>query len=167
MNGVPFIEPLKTNLTKGENQLKPNVMLTITSLLAILFMSIHLADDILRNQNGVGQGGFMGLVVVLVLIVWLYGVLVLSERRWGYVINLVGSLLASYVAFGHITGMGDVVVGEIAKSSGGFFAWVVVALGVTAIFSLILSARALWSPIKDQSQSSNNPKMEKPVARRK
>jgi hypothetical protein len=32
--------------------------------------------------------------------------------------------------------------GEIAKSSGGFFfVWTLLALGVTAIFSLILSAR--------------------------
>jgi uncharacterized membrane protein len=123
-------------------------MLTSTSLLAILFMTLHFTDDILRAQNGAGQGGFMDLVVVLILIVWLYGVLVLAERRWGYSINLVGSLLASYVAVGHMTGMGDVVVGEIAKASGPVFVWAVIGLGVTAIFSAILSARALWSPMR-------------------
>ena len=37
-------------------------------------------------------------------------------------------------------------VGAIAKSSGGFFfVWTLLALGVTAVFSLILSARGLWS----------------------
>jgi hypothetical protein len=91
------------------------------------------------------QGGLLNLVVVLILIVWLYGTLVLAERRSGYVIILVGSLLGSFVAVGHMTGAGDVVVGEIAKSSGAFFVWAVIALGVTAIFSLILSARGLWS----------------------
>jgi len=39
----------------------------------------------------------------------------------------------------HTTGVG------IAKSSGGFSVWTLLALGVTAIFSLILSARGLWS----------------------
>jgi hypothetical protein len=37
------------------------------------------------------------------------------------------------------------VGGAIAKSSGAFFfIWTLLALGVTALFSVILSARALW-----------------------
>jgi hypothetical protein len=139
---------------------KPSLMLTITSLLAILFMSLHLTDDVLRGQGGMGQGGFEVLVVVLILIVWLYAVLVLAERRWGYIINLVGSLLSSYVAFGHLTGIGDVTVGEIAKTSPPVFVWAVIGLGVTAIFSVVLAARALWAPQMSQA-------VEKPVTRRK
>lgn len=35
--------------------------------------------------------------------------------------------------------------GEIAKSSGAFFfIWTIIALGVTALFSVILSVRGLW-----------------------
>ena len=135
--------------------MKPNVLLTIASLLSILFMTFHLTDDILRDQGGVAQGGVLILVVVLILIVWLYGTLVLAERRSGYIIILVGSLLASFVAVGHMTGAGDVVVGEIAKSSGPFFVWVVIALGVTALFSLILSARGLWLLIKGVAAPAN------------
>jgi hypothetical protein len=38
------------------------------------------------------------------------------------------------------------VGGRIAGSSGIFFwVWTLLALGVTAVFSLILSARGLWS----------------------
>ena len=132
--------------------MKHNVMLTIASLLSILFFSFHLTDDILRDQGGVAQGGVLTLVAVLILIAWLYGTLVLAERRSGYVIILVGSLLGSFVAVGHMTGAGDVVVGEIAKSSGAFFVWVVIALGVTAISSLILSAYGLWSLQRGQSR---------------
>ena len=132
--------------------MKLNVMSTIASLLSILFMTLHVTDDILRNQGGAAQGGVVNLIVVLILIVWLYGTLVLAERRSGYVIILVGSLLASGPGVLHMTGWGDVVVGEIAKSSGAFFVWVVVALGVTAIFSLILSARGLWSLQRGQSR---------------
>jgi hypothetical protein len=120
--------------------MKQNVMLTITSLLSILFMTFHLTDDILR---GMASGGVSNLAGVLILVVWLYGTLVLAERRSGYVIILLGSLLGSGVPVIHMMGKG---VGEIAKSSGGFFfVWTLLALGVTAIFSLILSARGLWS----------------------
>jgi hypothetical protein len=121
--------------------MKHNVLLTITSLLSILMLTFHLTDDILRGMAG---GGVSNMVGVLILVVWLYGTLVLAERRSGYVIILLGSLLASGIPVIHMTGAG--VGGEIAKSSGGFFfIWTLIALGVTAIFSLILSVRGLWS----------------------
>jgi hypothetical protein len=42
--------------------------------------------------------------------------------------------------------MGKGVGGEIAKSSGAFFfIWTIIALGVTALISVILSVRGLWS----------------------
>jgi hypothetical protein len=120
---------------------KHNVMLTIASLLSILFMTFHLTDDVVR---GMEPGGFSNMVGVLILVVWLYGTLVLAERRSGHVIILLGSLLGSVVPVVHMRGAG--VGGEIAKSSGGFFfVWTLIALGVTAIFSVILSARGLWS----------------------
>lgn len=140
--------------------------LTIASLLSILLMTLHQTDDILRNQDGVAEGGFLGVVVVLGLVVWLYGTLMLAERRSGYVINLVFSLLASLVAVGHTTGVGDVVVGQIATSSGAFFVFVVVALGVTAISSLILSAYGLWSLQRGQARQPTSPNTDRPAARR-
>ncbi|MBI3492084.1 MAG: hypothetical protein HY047_09925 [Acidobacteria bacterium] len=73
------------------------------------------------------------------LVVWLYGTLVLAERRSGYVIILVGSLGASGMPVVHMTGAGT------GKSSGFFFVWTLIALGVTGIFSLILSVRGLRS----------------------
>jgi hypothetical protein len=119
---------------------KHNVILTIASLLSILFMTFHLTDDVVR---GMEPGGVSNMVGVLILVVWLYGTLVLAERRAGYVIILLGSLLGSVVPVVHMRGAG--VGGEIAKSSGGFFfVWTLIALGVTAIFSVILSARGLW-----------------------
>ena len=126
--------------------------LAIASLLSIVLMTLHQTDDILRNQEGVAEGGVLSVVVVLGLIVWLFGTLMLAERRSGYVINLVFSFLASAVAVGHMTGAGDVVVGKIATTSGAFFVWVVVALGVTAISALILSAYGLWSLQRGQAR---------------
>jgi hypothetical protein len=119
--------------------MKHKVTLTITSLLSILFMAFHLTDDIVR---GIEPGTLSNFTGVLILVVWLYGTLVLAERRSGYVIMLLGSLLGSGIPVIHMMGKG---VGEIARSSGFFFVWTLLALGVTAIFSVVLSARGLWS----------------------
>jgi len=122
--------------------MKHTVMLTITSLLTILFTTFHLADDIVR---GFSPGGLSNLLVVLVWVVWLYATLMLVERRSGCVIILVMSLLASGIPVIHMTGKG-VVGGRIAGSSGAlFFVWTLLAVGVTAVFSVILSARGLWN----------------------
>jgi hypothetical protein len=80
------------------------------------------------------------------MVVWLYGALVLAERRTGYVITLLGSLLSFAVPVLHTKGKGVGVASGIANSSGGFFfIWTLIALGVTGLFSVILSVRGLWS----------------------
>ncbi len=125
--------------------MKHTVTLTITSLLSILFMTFHLTDDIVRGMEPGTLSNFAG---VLILVVWLYGTLVLAERRSGYFIVLVLSLLGSGAPVIHMRGKG---VGEIARSSGGFFfVWTFLALGVTTIFSVILSARELWNLRRSQ-----------------
>jgi hypothetical protein len=122
--------------------MKHNVTLTITSLLSILFMTFHLSDDIVR---GMESGGVKNITGVLMMVVWLYGTLVLAGRRSGYVIMLLGAILGSGVPVVHMMGTG-LVGGRIANSSGIFFwVWTLIALQVTAIFSLLLSARGLWS----------------------
>jgi hypothetical protein len=130
--------------------MKQNVTLTIASLLSILFMTFHLADDIVR---GMEPGTLLDLIGVPILVVWLYGTLVLAERRSGYVIILLGSLLSLAVPVIHMKGKGVGVASGIANSSGGFFfVWTLIALGVTALFSIVLSARGLWSPQWGQSR---------------
>ena len=130
--------------------MKHSVMLTIASLLSILFFTFHLADDIVR---GFEKGGAYNLTAVPIFVVWLYGTLVLAERRSGYVIVLLGSLLSLAVPVLHMKGKGVGVASGIANSSGGFFfIWTLIALGVTALFSVILSARGLWSLRRSQSR---------------
>ena len=119
-----------------------NVLLTITSLLSILFMTFHISDDVVR---GFEPGGLKNISGSMILVVWLYGILVLSGRRSGYIIMLLGSLLGSIVPVAHMLGKG-MVGGRVANSSGmHFFVWTLLTLQVTAIFSVILSARGLWS----------------------
>jgi len=121
--------------------MKQNVTLTIASLLSILFTTFHLTDDIVR---GMEPGTLSNLIAVPILVVWLYGTLVLAERRSGYVIILLGSLLGLLVPVIHMKGPTG-VGGAIAKSNGAFFfIWTLLALGVSALFSIVLSARGLW-----------------------
>jgi hypothetical protein len=130
--------------------MKHNAMLTIASLLSIILTTFHLADDIIR---GMEKGGVSTLVAVPILVVWLYGTLVLAGRRSGYVIILLGSLLGLAVPVIHMMGKGVGVGSNIANSSGAFFfVWTLLALGVTALFSVILSVRGLWSPQWGQSR---------------
>ena len=119
--------------------MKHNVILTIASLLSILFGLFHLADDI---DRGMSPGGLPNLIGVVICVVWLYGTLVLAERRSGYIIILVASLLLLGIPVIHLRGVG---VGFGTTRSGGFFfIWTLLAMGVTALFSVILSVRGLW-----------------------
>jgi len=121
---------------------------TRMSLLATLFMTFHATDDVLRDADNLRQGGLAGLSLVLFLVVWLYGILRLPERRSGYIIGLLGSLGLSFVATGHLTGIGgDATLGEIMEA-GPFFVWAVFGLAVTAFSSLIFSAYGLFFPNK-------------------
>ena len=70
--------------------MKRSVMLTIASLLSILLIMLHVTDDIVR---GMDKARPANLIAIAILVVWLYGTLVLTERRPGYVITLIGGSL--------------------------------------------------------------------------
>jgi hypothetical protein len=131
--------------------MKQNLMLTSTSLLSLLFLTLHLTDDIVR---GFEPGGLSNLIMgTLISVVWLCGTLLLAGRRSGYIIILVLSLLALFVPYIHMRGRGVGVASGIANSSGGFrFVGTLLALGATALFSVILAARGLWSLQRGQSR---------------
>ena len=124
--------------------MKHSSKLTIASLLLVLFLTFHLADDIVR---GFEPGGLSNLVgAVLITVVWLYGTLVLAERRSGYIIMLLGSLFSLVVPIVHMKGKGVGLASRLVGTSGHFFfVWTLLAIGVLGLFSVILSARGLWS----------------------
>jgi hypothetical protein len=124
--------------------MKHNVMLTVASLLSILLFTFHLADDIAR---GMEPGKITNLTAVLIFVFWLYGTLVLAGRRSGYIITLLGGLFSLVVPLAHMGGKGVGVASGIANSTGAlFFIWTLIAIGVTGLFSIILSARGLIRP---------------------
>ena len=94
--------------------MKSNVVLTVTSLLSILLLSLHISEDIVL---GFAPGGLMNLAGIAVLVVYLCGALLLSDRRSGQVILLLGSLLAVAMPVLHMRGAG---VG-VRRSEGAFF----------------------------------------------
>ncbi len=123
--------------------MKQNALLTIASLLSILFLSFHLADDIVRGYE---KGGLSNLIAVPIIVLWLYGTLVLAGRRSGFIINLLLSLFGLMVPIIHMKGKGVGLASRVAGSSGAFFfVWTLLAISVTALFSIVLSARGLSS----------------------
>jgi len=123
--------------------MKQTTMLTTASLLSILFMTLHMTGDILFKMS---PAGLVNLFVVLVFVVQLYGTLVLSGRRAGYIIIFLGSVLGLVIPVVHMKGTRGLLGGEIGNSGQAFlFVWTMLALGITATFSIILSARALLS----------------------
>jgi membrane-bound ClpP family serine protease len=128
---------------KDESHMKQTAMLTTASLLTILLMTIHLTGDIFFRM---ASAGLVNLLAVFIFVVQLYGTLVLAGRRAGYIIIFFGSALGLLVPVIHMKGTRGVLGGEIGNSSDAFFfVWILLALGITATFSIILSARARLS----------------------
>jgi hypothetical protein len=122
--------------------MKQTAILTSASVLSVLLATLHLTDDIVFK---ISPGGLPNLTFVLVSVVWLYGTLVLAERRAGYIIILLGSLVGLGVSVIHMRGPG-LVGGRVGATSEAYFwVWTLLTLGVTAAFSAVLSARALWN----------------------
>jgi hypothetical protein len=119
--------------------MKPSVMLVVTSLLSIVLLSLHIAEDILLGFSG---GGLLNLLGIAILVVYLSGALLLSGRRTGLVIVLIGSILAAGMPVIHMSGAG---VGVKRSTGAFFFIWTLYALGVSGTFGIILSVRAFRS----------------------
>jgi hypothetical protein len=114
--------------------MKHNAILVVTSLLSILLLTLHITDDIVRGISKAEPSN----IALLILAVFLYGTLVLAERRSGHVIMLLVGLFAAGMPVIHMRGAH---YGEIAKATGGFFfVWTLWALGALGGFTFILSA---------------------------
>lgn len=121
--------------------MNPNTLLTIASLLSITLFVFHVADDIII---GVEPGNAQDVIgVTAISIVWLWGTLLLRGRLIGYIITLVGGMMAAVVPYLHFSGKG--VGGDFAKTPGAyFFICTLLVLAVTGTFSAILSIQGLW-----------------------
>ena len=119
-------------------------LLVATSLLSILLLSFHFAQDALHARPGTVEAGPGNLTAILILVVLLSGPALLAGRIWGRVIMLLVALGAMGMPVLHFMGARD-----WSKRSGAlFFVWCLLALGVNGAFSLLLwisELRRLWS----------------------
>jgi hypothetical protein len=136
----PFVTSwlFESHACRYSDRMKQTAVLVVTSLLSILLLTLHITDDIVRGISKAEPSN----MALLVLVLFLYGTLVLAERRSGYVIMLLVGLFAAGMPVIHMRGAH---YGEIARSSGGFFfVWTLWALGGLGGLTFILSARGLW-----------------------
>ena len=126
--------------------MKRNAILVVTSLLSILLLTLHISDDIVRGISKAEPSN----IALVVLVVFIYGTLMLAERRSGHVIMLLVGLFAAGMPVIHMRGAH---YGDIARSAGGFFfVWTLWALGGLGGFTFTLAARGLWSLHREQAR---------------
>jgi hypothetical protein len=140
--------------------MKRSVLLTIASLLSILFLTFHISDEIAR---GMEPGQLNMVIPMLVLALFVYGALALAGRHSGYIIMLIEAIFGTGIPVIHLTGVG-LVGGRIAVDASGAFFWVWGnwALFIISVFALILALRCLWNPQWGQSPVIPDSNIEKP-----
>lgn len=127
--------------------MKENTLLVVASLLSLLLLTLHITDDIVRGISKAESSN----TALVVLVIFLYGTLVLRDRRSGHVIMLLVGLFAAGMPVIHMRGAH---YADIAKSAGGFFfVWTLWALGALGGLTFVLSARGL---LMSRSGSSRN-----------
>ena len=122
--------------------MKRPTLLTVTSLMCIVLLSLHLTQDALREKPGTWPAQEGNMVASLILLVYLCGTLLLQAKRSGYVITLVGGLFSAAMPMLHLTAPR---FGLVARSGDFLFMWSLIALGTLGVFSMILSALGLWN----------------------
>jgi hypothetical protein len=119
--------------------MKQNLTLLATALLSLLLLTLHVTDDIVRGISKAEPSN----TALVVFVIFLYGTLVLHERRSGHAIMFLIGLFAAAMPVLHMRG---VHYPDIARSSGGFFfVWTLWALGGLGGVTMMLSAQGLWS----------------------
>lgn len=121
--------------------MKPNVTLTVASLITLLLTIVHLSQDVILQA----EGHVKYPIPVVVFALWLYATLMLSDRIWGYIIMFLGGLFGAGMIIVHAK-----AGGVVGKSDGLFFVWTLFALSTTGWFTMILSARGIWTTLRSR-----------------
>ena len=121
--------------------MKHKDMLIVASLLTLLLTITHLTQDVMYQADGTNKIP----IPVVIFAVWLYGTLMLSDRISGYIIMLFGGLIGAAMIILH--SKGGIV---ISNSHGFFFVWTLFAVSTTGWFTMILSAREIWTTVRSR-----------------
>lgn len=145
---VPWIQVAETlrersrtgtrNDSQGALPVKQSELLSVTSLLSVLLLALHISQDIIFGLDRAGLNHLTGVAILLVLVC---GAILLPEQRSGKVIMLLGGVMAAGMLPLH---MRNGLRPEFLEKSGAlFFVWTLYLLGVNGTFSVILAVKAL------------------------
>jgi hypothetical protein len=113
-------------------------LLSVTSVLSVLLLAMHISQDIVFNFDPAGLHHLFGVAILVVVVC---AAVLLRERRSGKVIMLLGGVLAAGMLPLH---MRNGLRPEFLEKNGALlFVWTLYALGVTGLFSVILATQAL------------------------
>jgi hypothetical protein len=117
---------------------KQNDLLSVTSVLSVLLLALHISQDIVF---GFDRAGLNHLVGVAILLVVTCGAVLLRERASGKVIMLLGGLMSLGMLPLH---MRNGFRPEFLEKSGALlFISTLYVLGVIGAFSIVLAIQAL------------------------
>jgi hypothetical protein len=117
---------------------KQNDLLSVTSILSVLLLALHISQDIVFGFDRAGLNQLVGVAILLVVVC---GAMLLRERRSGQVIMLLGGIIATGMLPLHMRN--GLRPEFLAKSGALVFIWTLYVLGVSGSFSVILAVRAL------------------------
>jgi hypothetical protein len=117
--------------------MKLNDLLSVTSILSVLLLALHISQDIVFGFDRAGLNHLVGVAILLVIVC---GAVLLRERLLGEVIMLLGGVMAAGMLPLH---MRNGLHPEFLEKSGALlFIWTLYVLGVTGTFSIILAVQA-------------------------
>ncbi len=118
--------------------MKQRDLLSVTSMLSVLLLALHISQDIVFGFDPAGLHQLLGVAILLVVVC---AAVLLRERPFGQGIMLLGGVLAAAMLPLH---MRNGLRPEFLERDGALlFIWTLYVLGVTGGFSVILAVRAL------------------------
>ncbi len=118
--------------------MKQNDLLSLTSILSVLLLALHISQDIVFGFDRAGLNHLVGVGSLLVIVC---GAVLLRERAVGKVIMLLGGVIAVLMLPLH---MRHGLRPEFLEKGGALlFIWTLYVLGVNGAFSIILAVQAL------------------------
>ena len=118
--------------------MKPGDLLSVTSILSVFLLALHISQDIVFGMDRAGLNHLVGVAILLIIVC---GAVLLRERKSGQVIMLLGGVMAAGMLPLH---MRNGLRPEFLEKGGALlFIWTLYVLGVSGTFSIILAVLAL------------------------
>jgi len=120
--------------------MRKNDLLALMSLISLVLLSVHVADDYVQGFDKHVVDNPYG---ILFFVVVACGIFLFRDRMIGRVILLLGGLSFVAMPIMHLNGR---VPADFARAEGALrFVWTLYAIGTTGALTVILAARELFS----------------------